>query len=147
MRAILVVFVLLVTWKMIHTDWIVICPSSRLESDTMIGWSSHMSHYNAIYRPPTSPVWKPPSFDISGVEGAKSWREVFPDTSASFSHGPIRISPDWERIRLKVGLPLVFVCAIQILRFIYKRRRSASGRNATEHRNQEEQDAELKNPE
>lgn len=121
MRAILIAFILLAAWKVVRTDWIVLCPWHSQDSSPGAPWGD----YDETYRPPISPAWSPPRPESSGIAGASSWQDPFLQfaSGANFPIGPARLRPDWELIGLKVGLPLILIGSFQILLFLAKRRR------------------------
>jgi hypothetical protein len=111
MRTILIVFAMLIAWKVVRTDWIVICPWWE-GNDDILGSPSGL--YDATYRPPVSPAWSPPDPMTSGILDVGS--------GASFAVGNPWVRPYWELIALKVGFPLMLICSVHVLRFLIKRR-------------------------
>jgi hypothetical protein len=108
MRTILIVFAMLVAWKVFRTDWLVVCP---WWTDTSIGSAGiPTGSHNATYRSPVSPAWSPPDPMTSGILDFGS--------GASFPRGTPWVRPYWELIGLKVGLPLMLICSVPILRFL-----------------------------
>lgn len=97
---------MLVAWKVVRTDWIVICPWEGYSDSP--GAPSGL--YDATYRPAVSPAWSSPDPMKSGILDFGSGN--------SFPRGTPRVRPHWELIALKVGFPLMLVCSVPILRFL-----------------------------
>jgi hypothetical protein len=107
MRTILILFAMLVAWKVFRTDWLVVCP---WWTDTSIGSAgTPTGFHDATFRPPVSPAWKPPNPITSGILDFGS--------GASFSQGTPWVRPYWELIVLKVGFPMMLICSVPTLRF------------------------------
>ena len=106
MRTILIVLGILVAWKTVRTDWIVICPWESYDDSPGSQWGLH----DATYRPPVSPAWSPPDPVTSGILDFGSGN--------SFPRGTPWVRPYWELIGLKVGCPLMLICSVPILRFL-----------------------------
>ena len=111
MRKLLIVFVILTTWKIVRTDWIVICP-----------WFEPGSWANAIYRPPVSPAWSPPR-PIEGSHEFSSWEGALGAWWGSGAGGPTgvaRIRPYWIVIGLKIGFSLLLIYFVPVSRALLR---------------------------
>ena len=107
-RISLVLFLVSAVWKLVRTDWIVVCP---WWTDPSIGSAgTPTGFHDATFYPPVSPAWKPPNPMTSGIMDFGS--------GASFSIGTPWVRPCWELIGLKVGFPLMVICSFHILRFL-----------------------------
>jgi hypothetical protein len=111
MRTILIVFAMLVAWKVVRTDWIVICPWEGYNDSP--GAPSGL--YDATFRPPVSPAWSPPDAKTSGILDVGSGN--------SFPRGAPWVRPYWELIGFKIGFPLLLICSVYILRFLIGKKR------------------------
>jgi hypothetical protein len=111
MRTILIVFIMLAVWKVVRTDWIVICPWESYDDSPGSQWGLH----DATYRPPVSPAWSPPDPATSGILEFGSGN--------SFPRGTPWVRPYWELIGFKVGFPLMLICSVHILRFLIVKKR------------------------
>lgn len=114
MRTIIVSAILLISWKIVRTDWIVICPWKT------IGWSflsSTNEPFNRIYRPPVSPAWKPPQPSSLGV---RSWHDLFDGDSGSIPNGNPTVSPDLVSISWKIGIPLLLMIFYRFRRLLMR---------------------------
>jgi len=109
---------LLVAWKLVRTDWIVVCPWKSISFAYMTGTETS---FNRIHRPPVSPAWQTPTPSSSGV---KSWNDLFHGDSGSFPNGTPTVRPDWYRIFWKIGIPLALIITYHFRRGINKRGRS-----------------------
>lgn len=107
----LIVFTLLVAWKVVRTDWIVICP--WWEGNGHIQGSPSGS-YDATFRPPVSPAWRPPDPTTSGILEFGSGN--------SFPRGVPWVRPYWEVIGFKIGFPLMLICSVHLLRYFIRAR-------------------------
>jgi hypothetical protein len=111
-RILLILLFGLAVWKVMRTDWLVVCP---WWTDTSIGSpGTTTGFYDATHRPECSPVWSPPDPMTSGILDVGS--------GASFAVGNPWVRPYWELIALKVGLPLMLICSVHVFRFLIKRR-------------------------
>jgi len=63
MRLIILGFAMLVVWKVLRTDWIVICPWESYNDSP----GSQSGAHDATFRPPVSPAWHPPDPATSGI--------------------------------------------------------------------------------
>ena len=113
MRTILIVFTMLVAWKVVRTDWIVICPWESYDDSPGSPWEWGL--HDATYRPPVSPSWSPPDAKTSGILDFGSGN--------SFPRGTPWVRPYWELIGFKVGFPLMLICSVHILRFLFWKKR------------------------
>ena len=120
MRTILIVFAMLVAWKVVRTDWIVTCPWESYENSP----GSHSGVYEASFRPPVSPAWSHPR-PIEGHHEFQSWEDAFSawyGSGSSFPRGTAALRPDWALIALKIGFPLMLISLVHILRLLNKKR-------------------------
>lgn len=114
MRKLLIVLVILTAWKVVRTDWIVICP--------WVETGSWARSYEATYRPSVSPFWNPPLPIVHGVE-LSSWEDALGSWYASGAGGPAgeaRIRPDWVVIGLKFGLSLLLIYFVPVGRALLR---------------------------
>jgi hypothetical protein len=111
MRTILIVFAMLVAWKVVRTDWIVICPWEGYNDSP--GAPSGL--YDVTFRPPVSPAWSPPDAKTSGILDVGSGN--------SFPRGTPWVRPYWELIGFKIGFPLLLICSVYVLRFLIGKKR------------------------
>ncbi|RYD48631.1 MAG: hypothetical protein EOP85_03165, partial [Verrucomicrobiaceae bacterium] len=115
----ILVFIFLLTWKVVRTDWIVVWPWVSCD---MSPWS-RSGPFDVTYRPTVSPAWRVPQPSRDGRE-YPSWEKAIP---REFSHvdgptGPARIRPDWLVMALKIGFPLGLFASPAILRLLLRKR-------------------------
>ena len=118
-RPLLALFLILTAWKIVRTDWVVVCAWYTDGSIQCAG--SSCGYHDAFYRPSVSPAWSPPHRMEYGPV-LKSF-----GSGASFPVGEPRLRPDWLLIGLKIGLPLLIMISANALRWLFGKRKCLFG--------------------
>lgn len=119
MKKLLLLFILLVAWKIVRTDWVVVWP---WVSHNMSPWS-RSGPFEVTYRPPVSPMWRVPQPSHKGREYS-TWERAIPTEGSHVEGptGPAHIRPDWLLIVLKISFPMMVMASPAIMRALHHRR-------------------------
>lgn len=106
---------LLMTWKIVRTDWIVSAPYWFGDSAKTESPGGDHTTYDIF--PPVSALWQPPvPSDVQA--GATNWNDLYPGGGAWGIEGPPILRPYYELIAVKILVASIF--AYPLLRLLQR---------------------------
>ena len=111
MRAWQILIGLLLSWKVVRTDWVLVVPywvSEHFDS----GWGGRTGTFNKFLHVGVSPLWSPPSPQAAKGKRFEKWETVvqceFVASGAQGPSGEPCLRPNWLLMGVKVGTISLF---------------------------------------